>query len=304
MIEAAIAAAALAVLAVPTEGDIAAIEAALRSASAGGPRAAAATRLLVGAPYLRSPLGEGEGPDPDPRFRLDAFDCMTFVETAVALGSASSLVDARLALDDVRYAGVPELASRNHEVLSQWIPRNVAKGWVADVGRSVGGPLARTVEKEYTRESWAAVRASGRAIRGLPRARLPLGRFTLDVIPAANVAAVASRIPEGTIAFAVRSDAPGRPTLVTHAALVVLGDRGARLVRHASSSRNVGRIIEEPLGRFVRREQAAHPLWPLDGIAFFAIRENTGRVRTLATASRPTSALRGEGPPALPPPRL
>ncbi len=297
MIQAAILAAALA--SVPAGAtDVATLEAALRTTREGGPRAAAATRAFVTAPYLASPLGEGKGPDPDPRFRLDAFDCMTLVETAVALGSASSLDEAQLALDDVRYARSPELASRNHEVLSQWIPRNVAKGWISDVGREVGGPLARRVEKEYTSESWAAVRATGRTIHGLPRTRLPLGRFSVDVVPAADVVAVSRRIPQGAIAFAVRSDASDRPSLITHAALVVLGPRGTRLVRHATSSKGVRRIIDEPLERFVRREQRAHPLWRLDGIALFAIRANGARVRALAAGAQPTAARGGEGSPS------
>ncbi len=278
--------------------DVAAVEAAFRSAPEGGPRAAAATSALLTAPYVSSPLGEGDGPDPDPRFRLDAFDCMTLVETAVALGSASSLDEAGLALDDVRYSGSPELASRNHEVLSQWIPHNVAKGWVADVGREVGGSFARRVEKEYTRESWAAVRASGRAIRGLPRARLPLGRFSLDVVPVAYVARISGAIPDGTIAFAVRSDAPDRPSRITHAALVVVGRDGARLARHATSSRGVRRMIEEPVERFVRREMRAHPGWPLEGIAFFAILPNGARVRALE-ASRPSLERQAAGPQAM-----
>jgi hypothetical protein len=80
----------------------AAVARALGEAPPGGARAVRATAPVVGAPYLLSPLGEGAGPDPDPRFRLDAFDCMTFVETAVALGSASSLEEGRRALDDVR----------------------------------------------------------------------------------------------------------------------------------------------------------------------------------------------------------
>ncbi len=291
--------AALAIASVPIGAtDVSAIEAAFGSAREGGSRAAATTRAFVTAPYIASPLGEGDGPDPDPRFRLDAFDCMTLVETAVALGSASSLEEAELALDDVRYADAPELASRNHEVLSQWIPHNVAKGWVADIGREVGGASARKVGKEYTRESWAAVRASGRAIRGLPRARLPLGRFSLEIVPASEVARASGRIPEGTIAFAVRSDAPDRPSRITHAALVVVGPDGARLVRHATSSKGVRRIIEEPLERFVHREERAHPLWPLEGVAFFAILPNGARIRALE-AARPPSARQASGPQAL-----
>jgi hypothetical protein len=241
----------------------------------------AATGPLVGAPYLPSALGEGAGRDPDPRFRLDAFDCMTFVETAVALGSSATLAEAARALDDVRYEGTPSLAGRNHEVLSQWIPSNVAKGFVADVGAAVAGGLARREEKTYSAESWRTVRAAGRAIPGLPRARLPAGVFGLDVVAPADVPAVAERLPEGAIAFVVREDRPDRATRITHAGLVVRGRRGEVRVRHATSSRGVERVIEEPIARFVQREERAYPRWPVAGLAFFEVRANAARVRSL-----------------------
>jgi hypothetical protein len=284
----------------------AALGSALRSAPPGGARAAAATRALLGAPYLLSPLGEGFGSDPDPRFRLDAFDCMTFVETAVAFASASSVVEARRALDDIRYAGAPALAARNHEVLSQWIPQNVAKGWISDVGAELAGPLAHETAKTYTPESWASVRAAGRAIPGLPRSRLPLGRFSTWVVPSRDVAAVAERIPEGTLAFVVRADATDRATRVTHAGLVVRGRTGAVLVRHATSSRGVARVIEEPIDRFLRREASAWPRWPVEGLALFSIKDNSARERALRAGvggarARPAPA---EGPPPPPPARL
>jgi hypothetical protein len=266
-------------------------------APAGGARAAAATRPLVGAPYLASPLGEGTGRDPDPRFRLDAFDCMTFVETAIALASASSAGEAALALDDVRYAGTPALAARNHEVLSQWIPANVARGWIAAVTRQLAGPLARSAEKTYDPSGWALVRAAGRAIPGLPRSRLPRGRFGVDVIAVADAPAVARRAPDGAVLFVVREDAPERATRVSHAGILVRGSRGALLVRHATSSRGVGRVIEEPLARFLRRQERAYPRWPVTGISFFAIRDNSARVRALTPIVRPVHGSASERPP-------
>jgi hypothetical protein len=268
----------------------------------GGKRAAAATRPLLGAPYLPSALGEGGGRDADPRFRLDAFDCMTFVETAVALGSASTLAEAARALDDVRYSGPPSLAARNHEVLSQWIPSNVARGWIADVGATLAGGRARRERQAFTAASWAAVRAAGRAIPGLPRARLPIGVFELDVLAAEDVAAVAHAIPEGAIAFVVREDQPARATRVTHAGLVVRGARGDVRVRHATSSRGVGRVIEEPIARFLRREGRARPRWPLAGLAFFEVRANVARVRSLARPDpRPAARTPGDRAAAAPP---
>src|SRR5690349_3041900 len=40
---------------------------------------------FLNTPYVLSPLGEGGGVDPDPTFRLDAVDCLTFVEETLAL---------------------------------------------------------------------------------------------------------------------------------------------------------------------------------------------------------------------------
>jgi len=291
---------ALSLALVPTEE---AVVQALRTTPAGGPRALAATRPLVASPYLPSPLGEGGGRDPDPRFRLDAFDCMTFVETAVALASASSLAEAALAMDDVRYAGRPALEARNHEVLSQWIPRNVARGWIAEATAGIAGELSHPTEKVYTPESWAQVREAGRAVRGLPRDRLPLGRFTIQVVAIPDVARVASRIPDGAIAFVVRADAPDRATRITHAGLVLRDARGAVTVRHATSSKGVGRVIEEPIERFVQRQARSLPRWPVEGVAFFTIRENTARLRSLA-GLRPSVRSPGEGPPRPPPAHL
>jgi hypothetical protein len=271
----------------------------------GGPRAAAVTRPLLGAPYVRSALGEGAGPDANPRFRLDAFDCMTFVETAVALASAATRDEALVALDDVRYSGLPRLATRNHEVLSQWIPANVGKGWIEEVTSSIAGPLARRAEKVYTPGSWALVRAAGRAVPGLPRARLPLGRFAVDYVATPDVAAIARRVPEGAIAFVVRADAPDRATRITHAGIVVPGPGGAVHVRHATSSRGSERVIEETIERFLVRQQRALPRWPMDGLAFFAIRDNRARLAVIARGGAlPVGAPADERPLAAPPSRL
>lgn len=291
--------AALALTATPVEAEIAR---ALREAAPGAARAVAATRPLVGTPYLPSPLGEGEGRDKDPRFRLDAFDCMTFVETAVALASASSLDEARMSLDDIRYDLAPTFAARNHEVVSQWIPSNARKGWIVEATAAIAGSAARPATKEYTVASWQMIRAAGRAIPGVPLADLPLGRFTVGIVPPGEASALAGRIPEGAIIFVVRADAPDRATRVTHAGLAVHGARGEALIRHATSTPKVGRVIEEPIERFLRREARAFPRWPLEGLAFFTIADSTARVRALASAGPPHSAT--DPPPASPAPRL
>lgn len=72
----------------------------------------------LGAHYMQNPLGEGIAPDADPQIRFDAFDCTTFVETALADGDVKKL-------NKIRYAnGIPNILLRNHFVETDWIKNN------------------------------------------------------------------------------------------------------------------------------------------------------------------------------------
>ena len=251
---------------------------ALAERTAGGERAVAATEPLLGRRYLLSPLGEGAGPDPDPRFRLDAFDCVTFVETAIALGNAGDLDEAARALDDVRYDGAPAFDRRNHYVIPQWTPANVARGWVEDVAEEVAGTEATDAVERFDDDRWRRLARSGATVSHLSPEAFPRGTFRARMVPAGKVLAYANRIPAGTITWVVREDRPDRPTRVTHAGLIVVAPGGERRVRHATSSAGTTRVIEEPLARFLRRQEQAYPGWPVSGLLFQRIRDNRTRL--------------------------
>jgi len=75
-----------------------------------------------GYPYLDSPLGEGFE---RPRIRTDGFDCMTYVETCLALAISESAEDILTNLDRIRYRdGVADFEHRNHFVSLDWLPNN------------------------------------------------------------------------------------------------------------------------------------------------------------------------------------
>ncbi len=256
-----------------------ALLAAAGSAPAGGPRAVAASAPLLGVRYRLGPLGEGRGPDPDPRFRLDAFDCVTFIETALALGAGRDEEEVRRALDDLRYGQAVELADRGHEVLSQWIPRNVEKGWIRPISRELAGDAAVEAATTYDPARWAALAGRGRGFAGVPAALLPGGRFATEVIPPAALGAVEPRLPDGAVVWVVREDRLDQVTRVTHGGLVVVRG-GRRWVRHASSRPSLLRVVEEPLADFVERQRQASSR-PLTGLAVFAAPDNRTRLARL-----------------------
>lgn len=91
----------------------------------------------LGATYLDNPLGEELPPDTDPLIRTDAFDCTTFVETALADGDIEKLTK-------IRYKdGKVGFVNRNHFIETDWLINN--SDIVADVTPEYGDVATRTV---------------------------------------------------------------------------------------------------------------------------------------------------------------
>jgi hypothetical protein len=67
---------------------------------------------------------------------------------------------------------------------------------------------------------------------------------------------------------------------VTHLGIVVLGPKGARLLRHASDVPGVMRVRDEPLLRFLERN-ARYQGWPVVGVSLWAIRDGAARAEEL-----------------------
>jgi len=250
-----------------------ALDAGLEAHAAGAERATWAAGQLRGMPYGESPLGEGQGRDPDPRFRLDRFDCTSLVETALALGAARSVAEATPLLDGIRYAAAPGFETRNHYVEAQWLPDLAAEGWIADVTAAVGGDATTVVTVRHGRADWRDEARRGKLVAGLDPDRMPDGESPLPLVPLGQVMAVAPQIPSGTIVLVAREERKGRPSLVVHMGIVVVDGRGERVVRHAS--RDLGRVVDERLERFVARYERQQR-WPVQGFSFWAILSGPG----------------------------
>lgn len=228
------------------------------------------TRGLLGAPYLLSSHGEGEGFDPDPRWRLDAFDCTTFVETAVALTWRDELGQAAHLLDDIRYTkGKVGFDSRRHLMTSQWIPGLIADGFLEDVTRRVGGKQTRAVKLDLSKDRWEK-RTIARALK-LPAAHIPFGTHPLDYLPIEVALARLDDLPSGAILNVVRADWRPSPDVITHQGLLLRRpDRAEPLVRHASPISR--RVIDEPLRRMLERYRDKPRKWKVIGVNLLRIR--------------------------------
>jgi len=206
-------------------------------------RLARLSAALLGRPYAVGPLPGPEGPELLVA-RLDAFDCVTFVEAVLALGVSRSPAEFPARLRALRYrGGAIGWATRNHYT-STWLAENAAAGLLA--------PLLA--------ERW---------VEGEPPRRLdvlaghPALAWTPRFLPWSEHRALAriARAGDWVGFVSTRADLDA-----FHVGLLVPGTELS--VRHASRSR--GAVVQEPLETFMARNEVpgllvARPVLPPGG---------------------------------------
>lgn len=213
-----------------------------------------ASERFLGLPYVLGPLGEGENGEFDrgPLISFTGLDCTTFVEETMAFALAGSGAGVQEALRRIRYAGgVISYQTRNHFTELDWLPNNIAAGFLRDITAEVAGVRARTARKTISKRAWYRGKTEA-DLSGFdwesPEARarrlekfralgetMPDRQARIAYVPLEDLPALLARIPSGTVASLVREDRADKPTLVSHQFFIFDGPRG-KLVRHASSS--------------------------------------------------------------------
>jgi hypothetical protein len=239
-------------------------------------RIGAISELLVGADYQVDAAGEGDGHDPDPPSRYDAFDCVTFVEEVLSLALAGDPSDAGRVRDALRYKdGVRSYANRNHHTELQWLPNNVASGWIVDVTGKLG-PV-RELRASVTVATWS--NWSKRSLFALTDDQLPVGEERLDIVSPATL--LAADVPAGAIVLTVREPRAGHPLWTNHVMLTVPAD--APTVRHATRNGD-GRVRQQSLAGYVNNAVAPYKNWPVAGFAVYLPVEQGPRLAALRPA--------------------
>ena len=239
----------------------------------------ALSSLFLGVPYGELPLGDGPGsPEPGPRWRLDAVDCQTYVETVLAMANARGLNEARSVLDDIRYKGPPTFVNRNHFTEAQWLPSNTEKGYITDEVPSIDG-RAPTETLVLDKTQWTKVPGFKR----LAEAGVPDGKFSVRYLPVGELRKQVKSIAPGSIIMVVREGDPNRVVRISHMGFVLKGPDGW-VVRHASTGKE-HQVLDEPLGQFVAR-QTEYKKWKVVGFALALPVDASLRVSQIARADK------------------
>lgn len=234
-----------------------------------GDRLLAISKGFLETPYVNNPLGEGPGatPDADPMFRLDAVDCLTFVEQTIALAVAKNDADVPAILERIRYAEKPSYEQRNHLMEAQWLPNNVAKGFLKDVTTRYGEGDIEATSKVLTTKTWGS---KSSAALSLPKEKQVTGEFKFPIVPLEKALERAKKVPAGTLMMVVRADLPLKATRITHLGFIH-HRKGRPQLRHAARN-TYGRVIDEDLETFLTRN-SKYVKWKVSGVSFYEVRE-------------------------------
>lgn len=242
-----------------------------------GQRMKAVSDPLLGRPYRVDAAGEGRPPDADPPARYDEFDCLTFVEEVLALALTGDPSSAPMVRQGLRYDhGLVSYSHRNHFMLEEWIPRNIAAGWVEDITASLGE--THLITKQVTLATWRGWRH--RRLYALSDEEFPVGRYALPVLSLDAAAQAVDRIPPGAIILTVRVPRRGVPIVVTHVGFTIPTPAdGIPRMRHATRMGDQ-RVRDERLPWYIEHLRW-YDHWPVEGITVLMPREMGPRLSRL-----------------------
>ena len=140
---------------------------------------------LLGKKYQLGPLGEGDDAA-HPLYRLDIFDCTTFLETVMANAYCFSAGERRpdclaKSMQKIRYGGGQiSFLERNHIPELDWLPHNVSHGFLEDLSTSFHPSEWHTALITIDRDLWMA------SLGKTAKTKEPAPARTLAYLPVAH----------------------------------------------------------------------------------------------------------------------
>jgi hypothetical protein len=233
------------------------------------------THYFLGKPYLSNPQGEGAESvfDQAPLFRLDGFDCVTFVNNVLALALSHNASEFHHNIVRLNYYNsTPTFDNRFHFISSDWNPQNQKNNIIRDATHEIldenNQCIAVIAEGELDKPNWflkkscheTAARAeilkqcAAKFQKEYVRVPyLPLSRlfdrthqenlFLFDQIPSPSVIEIVR--PNWNL-----YDKIGTNLQVSHMGFSIRTSSGAIVLRHASSEQQC--VVEVLLSEYLK----------------------------------------------------
>ena len=243
------------------------------------------SRKFLGSPYCLGALGEGKQSlfDQNPLYRFDCFDCLTYVNTVLALAVSSNWAEFTQTMIRLNYYDIdPQYVNRFHFMSVDWNIENEKSGFIADVTTTIkdseGKSFALCAEAVIDRPAWFKKRSlqdlklidpitQENALRLLAQLHLAAEdkkpeQAKVMYLPIEKlfnqegevITSIFEQIPHASIVEIVRPNWDLRETIGTHLLVSHLGfvfqtEKGV-MFRHATSIEK--RVVEVPLSMYLQ----------------------------------------------------
>ena len=244
------------------------------------------SQLFLGAPYLVGSLGEGESGifDQSPLYRFDYFDCLTYVNTVLALAYASTAAEFKSRLLQLNYYDAePDYLKRFHFMSLDWNPQNECAGFLRNITREIvneqEAPFFETATIDINKGAWLRKRtladlklitplsddAAQQLLAQLHQAgdQFDKQSVTIEYLPIKfffdeheqPIQALFDHIPDAAIVEIVRPcwdlrEQIGTHLHVSHLGFAIRTERGL-MYRQASSA--AGGVVDVPLASYLQQ---------------------------------------------------
>jgi len=190
------------------------------------------SRQFLGQSYQPNPLTGSAGTPEVFTASLDGFDCVTYIETVLALARASNVDDFAEWLRTIRYAhGRIQWERRNH-YMTLWIRHNLRERIVGPVSM----PAVPLVSRERVLDAVPGLAAQRTRVQCVPKPAAPR---------------LVAYLQTGDLIFFVST----RKHLDVFHAGIIIRDGTAMRMRHASRSH--GLVVEQELNEFLKANRMA-----------------------------------------------
>ncbi len=187
---------------------------------------------FLGHPYKSDPLIGSADTAEVFTASLDGFDCVTYIETVVALARASNVDDFTEWLRKIRYEGGHIQWQRRNHYMTRWIRNNIREG----ILRPVSTPAVPAIYKERVLNVVPGLKSQRTRMKCGPKAAAPrLERY----------------LQTGDLIFFASTR---RHLDVFHAGIIVR-DSEKVFMRHASRSQ--GLVVQQELSEFLKANRMA-----------------------------------------------
>jgi len=256
-------------------------------------RVAVISALFLGREFEWGPCGEGipGSYDEKPLYSFESFDCTTFIESVLALTftTGNSYQEFLDHLKNIKYSDKNEVSyvNRNHFTSLNWIPNTIQKEYLSDI-TTVIYPSAPERMKWLDVDDWYAKKISTlKKSDDLQKdEKIASLEMKSDNKKTSNLARVSyipltellsnevqkKLIDEGVVLFNMVKNEHTKvniPVIIGHQGFII-EKNGSLIIRHASSSKTDGGIVDVLLNEYVET-RLKDTTWPTLGFNIMRI---------------------------------